>query len=131
MAVAAGGIDELVLRLMHNDPSLSELRLAYNYIGDAGATGVGKALMSNAVLQKLASAHVSDPLCAGEEPSEVRRRRRRNGDLVDFYLMGMQSNTRIRPGRASICRVTEDGGAQMRKACSNLMPLPPAIDVHA
>ena len=71
MAVAAGGIDELVLRLMHNDPSLSELRLAYNYIGDAGATGVGKALMSNAVLQKLslASAHIGrlgiEELCKG------------------------------------------------------------------
>jgi len=43
----------------------------------------------------------------------------------------MQSNARIRPGRSSIGRVAEDGGVKMRKACSNLMSLPPSNELHS
>lgn len=64
-------IQSVILRLTHNDPLLTELRLAYNYVGDQGATAVGKSLTANSVLEKLslASSHVgargAEELCKG------------------------------------------------------------------
>jgi hypothetical protein len=34
----AQGLQDMVLRLTHNDPALSELRLSYNFVGDEGCT---------------------------------------------------------------------------------------------
>jgi len=67
----AGGIESVVMRLTHNDPQLTELRLAYNYVGDEGATAVGKSLTVNSVLEKLSmassriGARGAEELCKG------------------------------------------------------------------
>lgn len=64
-------MQELQIRLMHNDPALPELRLAYSHVGDFGATAIGRALTTNSVLQKLtlASAQIGrlgiEELCKG------------------------------------------------------------------
>lgn len=64
-------LSELEMRLKINDPSLSELRLAYNNVGDFGASAIGRALTNNSVLQKLslASAQIGqlgiEELCKG------------------------------------------------------------------
>ena len=67
----AAGFDTVVLQVMHNDPGVGELRLAYNFVGDAGSTALGKALTTNSVLQKLSLANSqiepkgAEELCKG------------------------------------------------------------------
>ena len=57
MAMAGGTLDTCLLQVAHNDPTLIELRLAYNFVGDQGCAALGKAISTNFVLQKLSLAN--------------------------------------------------------------------------